>query len=59
MLDRDEIFAFGELEHSKMVYKAEREIKRVKSVPSVLPEEPDMQAIENLLIAIREEHLSG
>ncbi len=59
VLDRDEIFAFGEMEHSKMVHKAEREIERVKSVPSVLPEEPDMEAIEALLITIREEHLRG
>lgn len=53
-LDRDEIFAFGELEHSKMVYRAEREIERVENVESVLPPEPDMKAIDDLLVEIRE-----
>lgn len=57
VLDREEIFAFGELEHAQLVHKAEREIERVKNVPSVLPEEPDREAIENLLIKIREAFL--
>jgi len=59
VLDREEIFAFGELEHSKMVYKAEREILRVKNVESILPEYPDMDAINNLLISIRWGALEG
>lgn len=51
--DRDEIFAFGELEHARMCEKAEREIERVKAVPSVLPDEPDLDAVNDLLIEIR------
>lgn len=53
-LDRDEIFNFGELPHDQMVRKAEYEIERVKNVKSVLPPAPDLEAIDNLLVHIRE-----
>lgn len=53
--DRDEIFAFGELPYDKMSQQAEAEIQRVKNVPSVLPPEPDIKAINELLLWIREE----
>lgn len=53
-LDREEIFAFGELPFYDMVQKAEQEIAWVSLVRSVLPPEPDMKAIDNLLIEIRE-----
>jgi hypothetical protein len=56
-LDRDEIFAFGEMEYSKMIQKAEREIERVQEVESILPPAPDMEAINDLLIEIRETFL--
>jgi predicted nucleotidyltransferase len=56
-LDRDEIFAFGELPHADMVRKAEKEIERVKNVESILPPEPNMEAIEDLLVQIREMNL--
>lgn len=55
--EREEIFAFGELEYSKMVYRAEREIERVRTVESVLPPDPDMDAINDLLVTIRESYL--
>lgn len=53
-LDREEIFAFGELPHADMVRRAEKEIDRVADVPSVLPPGPDLEAIDALLIEIRE-----
>jgi predicted nucleotidyltransferase len=53
-LDREEIFAFGEMEHAEMCRKAEREIERVKAIPSVLPPEPDLKKIDDLLVEIRE-----
>lgn len=56
-LDREEIFAFGELPYADMVLQAEREIARVEAVESVLPPEPDMAAIDALLIHIRETRL--
>lgn len=52
--DREEIFDFGELAHDEMCRRAEEEIERVKSAPSVLPPAPDTDAIDNLLILIRE-----
>ena len=55
--DRDEIFAFGKLPHEEMLAQAEAQINRVKSVPSVLPPEPDMEAINDLLVSIREAEL--
>lgn len=56
-LDREEIFAFGQLEYGEMCRRAEQEIKRVKEVPSVLPPEPDLEAIDALLVEIRESML--
>ena len=55
-LDREEIFAFGELEHAEMCRRAEREIERVKAVPSALPPAPDLVAINDLLVWIREDN---
>lgn len=55
--DRDEIFAFGQLEYEEMVEQAEDVIERVKNVESVLPPEPDMEAIDDLLVGIRESFL--
>lgn len=52
--DRDEIFDFGKLPYEEMLERAEAEIERVKDMPSVLPPEPDMQAIDDLLVQIRE-----
>lgn len=57
--NREEIFAFGRLPLEEMLAQAEAEIERVKHVPSVLPPEPNMKAIENLLLVIREEYLRG
>lgn len=51
--DRDEIFAFGKLPVEEMLVRAEAEIERVKDVPSVLPPDPDMEAINDLLVTIR------
>lgn len=55
--DREEIFAFGELEYETMVRKAEAEINRVRKVDSVLPPEPNMAAINDLLLQIRYDFL--
>lgn len=52
--DRDEIFDFGKLPKDEMLERAESEIERVKSLPSVLPPEPDMTKIDALLVQIRE-----
>lgn len=54
--DRDEIFDFGNLPVEEMLARAEAEIERVKDVPSVLPPEPNMEAINDLLVQIREEY---
>lgn len=51
--DRDEIFAFGELPYDEMVAKGEEAVDRLKEVPSVLPDEPDVEAINDLLVHIR------
>lgn len=51
--DRDEIFAFGELPYDEMVGRADEAVERLKEVPSVLPEKPDVDKINNLLIYIR------
>lgn len=53
-LNREEIFAFGELPHAEMVRKAEKEIYRVSEVKSILPPSPDLDAIDALLVEIRE-----
>lgn len=53
-LNREEIFAFGELDHSEMCRRAEREISRVESVVSILPPFPNLEAIDALLVEIRE-----
>lgn len=53
-LDRDEIFAFGELPYTEMARRAEHEIERVASVPSILPPKADLKAVDDLLIKIRE-----
>ena len=53
----DEIFALGRLPHDEMVVKAEQEFERFESIESVLPPEPDMEAINDLLVGIRESFL--
>lgn len=50
----DEIFAFGELPLNEMISKAQYEIERITALPSVLPPGPDLEAIDDLLILIRE-----
>lgn len=55
--EREEIFAFGELGHEKMIRRAEHEINRVVEASSVLPQEPDMDTINDLLVGIRESYL--
>lgn len=57
--DPDEIFAFGELEHAEMVRRAEREIERVRDLDSVLPDGPDLEAVDDLLVKIREMSLDS
>lgn len=57
VMDREEIFAFGELPKDEMIRRAEKEINRVEKLPSILPPEPDMVAINDLLVSIRESDL--
>jgi hypothetical protein len=52
--DPDEIFAFGKLPYTRMIPLAEAVIERVRTVPSVLPDAPDRDAINHLLYLIRE-----
>jgi predicted nucleotidyltransferase len=51
--DRDEIFAFGELPYDEMAVKGREAVERLKKVPSVLPKEPDRDAVNDLLVHIR------
>jgi predicted nucleotidyltransferase len=55
--DPEALFAFGELPHDEMTARAEREFSRVSDVESVLPAGPDIDAINDLLIVIREDFL--
>lgn len=55
--DRDEIFAFGELSNEEMLKQANVAVDRLKGVPSVLPDKPHIEAINALLIHIRELNL--
>jgi predicted nucleotidyltransferase len=55
--DREEIFAFGELPYEEMLVQAEDAINRAEHCPSVLPPEPDRDAVDDLLLTIRLEHL--
>ncbi len=55
--DREEIFAFGELSYDEMVWEAEAEIRHLEAASCVLPPEPDVEAINDLLIDIRERSL--
>jgi hypothetical protein len=52
--DPDEIFAFGDLDMLEMVFQAQDEVARIESLPSVLPPGPNLAAINDLLILIRE-----
>lgn len=52
-----EVFAFGKLSHDKMTTLAEREFDRLQNIESVLPPAPDLDAINDLLVAIREDFL--
>lgn len=49
----DEIFALGRLPFEDMVALAESEFERLDAIESVLPPEPNMEFIDNLLVAIR------
>lgn len=51
--DPDEVFALGRLPFEEMVALAESEFERLDTIESVLPPEPDMVFIDNLLVAIR------
>lgn len=53
--NRDEIFAFGELPYHVMRRDLEAEISRVQSIKSDLPPEADYDAIDTLLVDIREQ----
>lgn len=59
VVDREEIFTFGELPYADMVRLAEKEIERVANVPTDLPAGPDLEAIDALLVEIRETSLLG
>lgn len=53
----DEVFALGRLPYDEMVALAESEFDRMDTLESVLPPEPDMEAINDLLVEIRETYL--
>lgn len=52
--DRDEIFSFGALDAIERIHQMQDEIKRIEALPSVLPPGPDLEAVDNMLIHIRQ-----
>lgn len=50
---REELFRIGELPVYELVEKFEKEFAEFDKIQSVLPDEPDKQAINNLLLKIR------
>lgn len=50
---REELFAIGEMSVSDLVAKFEKEFKEFDNIKSVLPDEPDRQQINKVLLSIR------
>lgn len=50
---REELFEIGTLPVPKLVERFEREFKEFDAIPSVLPDQPDKEAINRLLLRIR------
>lgn len=53
---REELFRVGKLPPSEVVTMFEEKFKEFDTIESILPEEPDREAINDLLIKIREEY---
>ena len=53
---REELFAIGKLPPEEVVAKFEEEFKKFDEIASVLPDKPDFEAINNLLLQIREKN---
>ncbi|GAA3843386.1 hypothetical protein GCM10022226_77910 [Sphaerisporangium flaviroseum] len=51
--NRDELFAIGELEPSALVDKFEQEFAEFDRITSILPDKPDYEAINGILLEIR------
>lgn len=52
--NRDDLFAFGELPISDIVDRFEREFKEFDAIQTHLPDKPDVERINRLLLEIRE-----
>lgn len=53
---REELFAIGKLPPEQVVAKFEEEFKKFDEITSILPDKPDFEAINNLLLQIREKN---
>jgi predicted nucleotidyltransferase len=52
--NREELFALGELPLDEMVKRFETEYERFMALKSILPDEPDYEAVNGVLLRIRE-----
>lgn len=52
--DRDDLFAFGELPVDQIVDRFEREFKIFDAIETSLPDQPDVERINSILLEIRE-----
>lgn len=53
---REELFAIGKMSPEDIVDRFEKEFKEFDKIKSVLPDEPNTKAINDLLLSIREAH---
>lgn len=57
--DPEALFAFSQLGVDEMVFRIENEITRIEGLPTHLPPGPDLEAVDNMLFAIRDRHIDG
>lgn len=55
--NRDELFAIGELEPAALSKRFEEEFEKFNATESVLPDEPDIEFVNQMLISIRRSYL--
>lgn len=51
--EREELFAIGKLAPSQLIDRFEQEFKAFDATPSVLPDQPDKEAVNKILLKIR------
>jgi hypothetical protein len=54
--NREELFSLGELNPEQMVDKFEKSFKEFDKIKSILPDEPDYDAINEILLTIRKHY---